>query len=286
LTDAASLARAGGNDAVRKMHDAAQRTEKLHAPLLDLLAVVGQHQLLRRRIHRALNLHAALGASLALEALGAVDQAETTEDVSASQEVLDQDLPSVWDFVGAQEASPEELLARFHRRLSRAGDLPGLSDPLRTIYVMIPEGSIPAGFDVLVALALVSPSAKSTIAGSKVAPKAAATDKSRRGGQPAPAEATGVSSFRYTDANAALLAGVASLLQQLPRTYKDEVIHLCGAHIVAVCASQDKDLREVGESARLVELLGDLLGLLGLPREQLAEVVPQGLLDLLPVESG
>jgi len=65
---------------------------------------------------------------------------------------------------------------------------------------------------------------------------------------------------------------------------------LCGAHVVSVCAAgaegKDRDAKEVAESARLAEVLGDLLDLLGLPREQLAEYIPQGLLDLLPVESG
>lgn len=93
---------------------------------------------------------------------------------------------------------------------------------------------------------------------------------------------------RYTDTNAALLTGLATLLQQLPRLYKDEVLRLCGAHIVAVCAgaeSKEKDIgKEVADSGRLAELLGDLLDLLGLPREQLAEYVPQGLLDLMPAE--
>merc|ERR1712226_1794329 len=147
------------------------------------------------------------------------------------------------------------------------------------IYVSVQEGSIAQGFDVLLALALLSPSA--------IASKAAAVRKTRKGESAQPGL---VQVQRYSDTNSALLAGIATLLQQLPRAYKDGVIQLCGAHVVSVCAAgaegKERDVKEVAESARLAELLGDLLDLLGLPREQLAEFIPQGLLDLLPVEGG
>lgn len=268
LCEAANVARAGGSDAVRKFRGAAKSTTQLRGPLLDILTSIGQFQLLRRRIYHTLKLHASLGASLAADSLHVVDAAELMEDVG-SQEEIDNELPTVLDFVGS--ISHDEQLARFHKQLARAGELLGGADPMRTLYVTVSEGSVPPGFDVALALALLSPSAISK-------PK---RKSSAEGGIETVA--------RYSDTNAALIAGFATVLQQLPRSAKDAVIQLCGAHVVEACATKsdnkDRDMKDIAESACLAEILGDLLDLLGLPRAQLAEFIPQGLLDLLPVES-
>jgi hypothetical protein len=265
LCEAAAVARAGGSDAVRKLDGVAKSTAKLHGPLLEILTHIGQIQLLRRRLHYVLRLHASLGASLATDSLHAVDFAELVED-AGSQDEVDDELPTVLDFVGDGSLSHEQQLARFHRQLARAGDLLGGGDPMRTIYVTVSEGSVPPGFDVVLALALLSPSTMSKL--------------KQKGG---------AAVARYSDTNSALIAGFTTVLQQLPSSAKDAVIQLCGAHVVGVCATKsdnkDRDMKDIAESACLVEILGDLLDLLGLPRAQLAEFIPQGLLDLLPVES-
>jgi len=251
---------------------AAQRTANLHGPLLEMLSTVGQHQLLRRRIHCTLRQQAKLDAALATDALGNLDAAELSEDASIAQEGVDNELPSVFDFIGEGGRSPDAFLAKFHSRLSRAAELPGFSDPLRQIYVTVPDGNIPGGFDALLALALLSPTA--------VLPTAPTRWKSKKGNK----EVTAAP--RCADANAALLAGTATLLQQLPRSYKDGTLELLAAHVVGAFCVEGAESRDgiVAENARIVELCGELLELLGLPREQFAEFAPQGLLDLLPPE--
>merc|ERR1712217_670274 len=98
-------------------------------------------------------------------------------------------------------------------------------------------------------------------------------------GAPAPT----VTKAPRVETNAALCVGIACLLQQVPRAQSDSMFELLGLYIGGVCAEgAESGGKEAAEGLRLSDLSGDILELLGLPREHMAEFVPQSLLELWP----
>ncbi|CAJ1424727.1 unnamed protein product [Effrenium voratum] len=204
----------------------------------------------------------------------------------------DGQLPSLWDFVGDGRSSPEEppqavlapasrkpgeLQLRFRRKLARTGELSGLAEPCRQLLQSVPEGSAPLGIDALLALALVQhiATAPSVASPSRKAKRSTAWGKTVA---PAPSGSLRSGSLRQ-EAHAGLAAGLAALLQQLPRKVLQGTFELCGCFIQGLCEGQ-----AWSEGALLLQILGNSLELLGFPREHLADFVPQGLLDLWPPE--
>lgn len=244
-------------------------------PLGAALASVGQALLVRRRLAAQLRLHSSLDASLVSESVAVLDGNVLFEvlDDTDETEAQDGELPSLWDFVGdGKAASPEETQLRFRRKLARMGELPGFADPLRQLMQVVPEGSAPSDMDMLIALALVQYA-------TSVSP-AAASRKSQKwptawSGKPVPSASPG--GFRQ-EAHVSLGAGLAALLQQLPRRILQGTFQICGLYLQSIC--WDDNSQAWAEGAVMIQILANCLELLGFPRVHLAEFVPQGLLDL------
>jgi len=233
-------------------------------PLGAALASVGQALLVRRRLAAQLRLHSSLDASLVSESVAVLDGNVLFEvlDDADETEVQDGELPSLWDFVGdGKAASPEETQLRFRRKLARMGELPGFADPLRQLMQVVPEGSAPSDMDMLIALALVQYT-------TSVSPAAA----SRK----VPAASPG--GFRQ-EAHVSLGAGLAALLQQLPRRILQGTFQICGLYLQSMCSGDD-NIQAWADGAVMIQILSNCLELLGFPRVHLAEFVPQGLLDI------
>mmetsp|Transcript_52419 Transcript_52419/g.162732 ORF Transcript_52419/g.162732 Transcript_52419/m.162732 type:complete len:118 (-) Transcript_52419:22-375(-) len=92
----------------------------------------------------------------------------------------------------------------------------------------------------------------------------------------------------FLETASALLAGFAAMLQQLPRATCDAFLSLLGAYLGGLCAeaaeAKDGGKELWAEGVRLLEFLGELLELLGLPREHLGLFAPLGMLDLWVAE--
>lgn len=299
-------AASGSTDGSKALRKSVQRTEGVLKPLIDAVRVVGQHQLLRRRLSGALHLHSQLEAPLAAEALGTLNDAELAE---AIDKVALATAPERFGGDGQSE-SDELLVGLLQRRLSKSCELSGHGDPLRQLYVLVETGAPPLRVDALLALALFSAalaappgSAASSRGGSGGGGGGAAPGTRKRdvllglvtGGRrsvaaapTAPAADEDSLGARVRgEAHAALVAGTATLLQQMPRSATDGLMELCGACLGGLCV-EGAEGREASwaEGARLIVMLGALLELLGLPRERLADVTPQGLLDLWPAPPG
>lgn len=63
--------------------------------LTSAIAAIGQHQLLRRRLHALLRLHAKLSAPGALDALQALDRAELADALELAADEVDASFPEV-----------------------------------------------------------------------------------------------------------------------------------------------------------------------------------------------
>eukprot|EP00929_Paragymnodinium_shiwhaense_P079857 TRINITY_DN41625_c0_g1_i1.p1 TRINITY_DN41625_c0_g1~~TRINITY_DN41625_c0_g1_i1.p1 ORF type:complete len:1211 (+),score=268.80 TRINITY_DN41625_c0_g1_i1:174-3806(+) len=284
----------GTADAVRCLHAAAQRCPDLLKSLVETLAVVGQHQLLRRRLHGALRLHCHLEAPLAAGAINALDDAqrlEALESVDNLEAAGDDALPTIWEFTG--EGSPDEQLLALQRRVARASELCGHGDPFRQLYTVVMEGEVPRRTDVLLVLALLFTCA----APAPAAPRPTAAPRKRdtllnflgaRKSVTAAAAAVveeDKTPFVRSEDNVALAAGMATMLQQLPRAVTDGLLELCGACLTGLCVegAEGKDA-SWSQGARLIDMLETLLEMLGLPAARIADVVPQALIDLWPAQ--
>eukprot|EP00933_Yihiella_yeosuensis_P039651 TRINITY_DN33762_c0_g1_i1.p1 TRINITY_DN33762_c0_g1~~TRINITY_DN33762_c0_g1_i1.p1 ORF type:complete len:481 (+),score=75.01 TRINITY_DN33762_c0_g1_i1:48-1445(+) len=282
----------GGGSAMSKaMKSASSRLSQQVIPLSQAISRVGQIALLRRKLTGLLRLRWHLDASLTAGALAVLDAtalAESLELEADAAEATESQLPSLWDFVKKDgEESPEEMSLRFRRRLVRAGELPGLADPLRQLLRNVPEGSVRSDVGILLALTLVS-SAAST------AQSAPAVDTRRKSffdafSSSSVQTSTGnASSSSANKANVALAAGLASLLHQLPRKVMDALLQMSGDYLgalmIEVVEEKGDKTQAFAEGAQIIDLLGETLQLLGFPREHLADFVPQGLLDLWPTD--
>lgn len=244
----------------RTLRTAAQRTSTAARPLLEALTSLGQQQLLRRCLHFVQRLHAQLNAPLMALALQAMDTATLSDAVEASG------LEDVWDFVGDGTA------LAFQQRVAAAAELAGFSDPLRQLYMSVPVETVPPNLGESLGLALMTSLA--------ARPEVKGLLKSMLKGSSPEVDSQ--------EAGAALTAGLATLLQQLPRGTCDAMLgQLCG-YLASLCAeaAEAKDAgRECwAEGNKLLDVLWDLLALLGLPREHLGRFVPWGMLELWPME--
>eukprot|EP00931_Biecheleriopsis_adriatica_P006924 TRINITY_DN108266_c0_g1_i1.p1 TRINITY_DN108266_c0_g1~~TRINITY_DN108266_c0_g1_i1.p1 ORF type:complete len:1198 (-),score=267.36 TRINITY_DN108266_c0_g1_i1:180-3773(-) len=255
-------------------------------PFTQVLSNLGQLVLIKRHLADLLRLHCRLNASLAGEALAVLDEAALAEALEfEAEESPDAQLPSLWDFVGGSDHSSEEWQLRFRRKLARAVELPGFGNPLRQLLQAVPEGTAPAELDSLLALAVLSKVTSSASA------EVASNRKLQRGwtgswGATTPAaqseSARGKASY---EVHAALTAGLATMLQQLPRKVSDGTFELCGLYMTGLCAeAADGATQAWAEGAQIMNLLGNTVELLGMPRSQLAEYLPQGLIDLWPAK--
>ncbi|CAE8624168.1 unnamed protein product, partial [Polarella glacialis] len=148
LQKAKAAKTSSGAAATKALKSASSRISSQVGPLADALAGLGQVALLRRRLAALLRLRCRLDAPLAGGALSVLDAAalaETLELDNEAEEAPDTQLPS---------ASPEEWQIRFRRWLARAGELPGLADPMRQLLIVVPEGTTPADLDILLVLVL------------------------------------------------------------------------------------------------------------------------------------
>jgi len=268
--------RARSTEALRTM---ANLLSNQVVPLGAALASVGQAVLLRRRLSAGLRLHSGLDASLVSESVAVLDGAALCEVQALDMEAVeaqDGQLPSLWDFVGdGKSSSPEEMQLRFRRKLARMGELPGFGDPLRQLMQVVPEGSAPADMDILIAVALVqyTISAPAAMSPSRKSQKRTTAWGAKTVGS------VSAGSSRY-EAHVSLGAGLAAFLQQLPRRTFHGTFQLCGLYL----QSSLEDSQVWAEGAVMIQILGTCLELLGFPRSDLAEYVPQGLLDLWPAE--
>eukprot|EP00927_Polykrikos_kofoidii_P036963 TRINITY_DN31146_c0_g1_i1.p1 TRINITY_DN31146_c0_g1~~TRINITY_DN31146_c0_g1_i1.p1 ORF type:complete len:1221 (-),score=211.99 TRINITY_DN31146_c0_g1_i1:190-3852(-) len=289
-------AASGSTGGSKTLRSAAQRMSNLFKPLVDALAVIGQHQLLRRCLHCSLQLHSKLEAPLSAVALGVLNDAELIEALDSAFAVA----PERFD--GDGQAESHELLIALQRRIAKSCELSGYSDPLRQLYVLVEQQVPPLRVDVLLTVLLLhvaittpaSNSSSSRSAGGVVAvsqrQRKRDTLKSLVGwksapptASPSPVDEEPPPANQRGKTYAALVAGVATLLQQLPQASTDGLLELCGACLGGLC-SEGAEGREASwfEGARLIDMVGLLLELLQLPRERLADVAPQGLLDLWP----
>lgn len=264
-----------------KLQAAAQSLTSVLGPLVDALSVVGQYQLLRQSIHHTLQLHARLEAPMAVEALGALDSASLMEtaDIVVSSSDLPQD---VLEFCNMDESSLQEAATGFQNCLAHAVDLPGHSNPFRQIYTTMPDKTCPTYLNVLLALTLVYASSPSHRGNSRNllhrSSLKSATAVEDQGVELSPVHS----------------AGIATLLQHLPQEQLNGMLELLGCHIAGICSasSPTKESLQQGvqmlaptkeslqQGAHILAAMMEVLELLALPREHLAEFVPQGLLDL------
>ncbi|CAE6954563.1 washc5 [Symbiodinium sp. CCMP2592] len=223
-------------------------------PLGAALASVGQALLVRRRLAAQLRLHSSLDASLVSESVAVLDGNVLFEvlDDADETEVQDGELPSLWDFVGdGKGASPEETQLRFRRKLARMGELPGFADPLRQLMQVVPEGSAPSDMDMLMALALVQYT-------TSVSPAAASRKSQKRptawSGKVPSASPGG---FRQ-EAHVSLGAGLAALLQQLPRRILQGTFQICGLYLQSMCSGDDNG-QAWADGAVMIQILSNCL---------------------------
>jgi len=285
---------AGGSaDDARMLRSAAQRLFSTSGPVMDILAEIGRLQLLRRRLHGMLQLHAQLHVPVALEALRALDGAGLMEARELAEND-DEALPSVRNYAGVDGPSLEDMMLRFHQRLASASEGVGLGNPLRQFYKTIPEGTSVEGLDALLACGIIV-AAKSEGKSSASSGKVSSSGTSRfgwhfrrsdRSGTAAAAEgdhAEGGSSAIASRGEqlAALAAGLATLLQHLPKAQTEGLLTVLGIYLGGLCQEKAFGKEQLwSDGAHLIDLLECLLELLGLPREHFAGFVPQGLLDL------
>merc|ERR1712083_403336 len=106
----------------------------------EMLSSLGQHQLLRRRLHRTLRLHCMLSSPLATEAMGALNDSALADalggDGDGERGEDNSQLPNLDDFLGdgsgggkAGGMSAEDMLLHVQRRTAQAGELAGISQP-------------------------------------------------------------------------------------------------------------------------------------------------------------
>eukprot|EP00438_Fugacium_kawagutii_P004278 Skav207085 [mRNA] locus=scaffold4452:35414:37520:+ [translate_table: standard] len=232
-------------------------------PLASVLSNLGQIMLLQRRLAALLRLHGSLDAPLINKSLAVLDGRALVESLEEDAETeVGGELPSLWDFVDNSSSMKEGQL-RFRRKLAKTGELHGFAEPLRQLLVVIPENSAPHGLDTLLALALVHYADKQ-----RQSPSRKTNTKTTK----APATVA-------TEVHIALSAGIASLLQQLPRQQLHGMFQVCGFFLQGLCAEE-----AWAEGAMIIQILQSCLELLGFPREHLAEFVPGGLLELWPTE--
>lgn len=243
------------SDAVQALKQATQRAAPVVTPLLDGLSTIGQYELLRLRLHRTLRLRARLDAPLILESFEALDGAELIEAVIADER-FDDDLEQ------------REQLTELRLRLAHGAQLPGLGNPIRQVYATITDLGISPTIDVLFAVAVMS------------MPTDAPQEKPSRKSKHSKHVETLIEPTK-ADVYAPLLAGLASLLQQLPRARTEGLLEIIGIYLGGLCLEGTED-KVMGPP--LTMFLGDLLDLLGLPREQFSKYLPQALLDLVPFE--
>lgn len=267
LEAVAAQVRAGGarGDAARVVRTALQAVPSLLLPLIDILGTIGQHQLLRRRLQFALNLHARLNAPSPTESLTALNAAGLEDAMQGMGDSGGKNLPDVLDpdAQGAPEGPSdervEESAARFHRRLAQVTELFGLEKPFRQIYVNVAEGSLPAVCSVLLGIALVAAARKAIGLASKRPRKTA--------------QGSGACDDEFAEAGVAVAAGVATVLQQMPRVQTQRVVEFVGAYLGGLCFEAGKagqGAESWGEGKRLASMLEAILRLLDLP--------PQGVL--------
>jgi len=250
------------------LRNAAVRTDKVCGSLIDSLVSIGQCQLLLRRLARSLQLAARLEAPIMWESMGALMGADLASELL---EAGDQGLPSVFNFLD-EGLTQDEKHEQFSVCLKRASELCGNRNPVRQVYFIVPEGSLSPEVSVLLAVSVVA-TASGTYKG------LGGKLKKKR-----------VEDEDIADVGAPLIAGVATLLQQLPHSRLDTFLNVVGLYVGGLFAEAAEsregwgNSEKVMEGARLTIFVGNLLSLLGLPTELLADFVPQGVLDLWPPE--
>lgn len=254
-------------------------------PLLQGIVGTGHIMLLQRRLSSLLRVQCSLNASLAGDALSILDLAalaETQEVESDSLQTDDNGLPSLWDFVKDSDKgpSPDESQLRVYRKLARAGELPGFANPLRQMLQVIPEGTAPADIEILLMLAIIAHIASRPLHTGQASQKS--PKRKSQTGQTVQFPAK--ESSMFTNLYPAFAAGCAAILQQLPRKATSGLLSLCGKYMQSLSAEAAEGHGSFATDAViLVDILSTLISFLGLPQANVADYVPQGLLDLLPV---
>lgn len=287
----------GGEEVAATYRAAAHQFSSTSIPMMDVLAEAGRIQLLRRRFIGHLRLNAQLQVPVALDAFRALDGAGLME----AEAVAENDAEALPSVAADGEDGPtlEELVNHFHRRLASASTDFGLSDPLRHFYRMIPDGMPVEGVDALLACGIITAcrnnlkatggGSAAVAAGGGTAPRERKRDRwFGRSATSAPAVGT---TEEHSDGNsaastageqlAAVAAGIATLLQQLPKASTDGLLTLIGIYLGGLCQEKPTSKEHpMVEGAHLIDFAETLLDFLGIAREHLASFVPQGLLDL------
>eukprot|EP00405_Crypthecodinium_cohnii_P027702 CAMPEP_0206508780 /NCGR_PEP_ID=MMETSP0324_2-20121206/58540_1 /ASSEMBLY_ACC=CAM_ASM_000836 /TAXON_ID=2866 /ORGANISM="Crypthecodinium cohnii, Strain Seligo" /LENGTH=1223 /DNA_ID=CAMNT_0053999717 /DNA_START=13 /DNA_END=3684 /DNA_ORIENTATION=+ len=285
--------------------EAARKLNNRSGPIMDILGELGQVQLLRRRLQMLQEMHGRLQVPTAFDALIALDWAGLMEARDLAENDAEA-LPAVAADFGEDAPSLDELALKMQKRLGILAEEVGLTNPIRQFYRIPPEGMPIEGLDVLLAFGVILAtradvtSSAGAVKGHTTTSTAAAprtrwrdwvrgktTEGPQQGGGLSANLASEAGSMTVTKAEelAALVAGLATLFQQLPKGRTDGFLCVLGIYLGGL--TQEKPTKKENpflDGMNIIDVLEMLLELLGLPRRHLASFVPQGLLELWYLE--